>query len=140
MVRPPNEMQFDDAEDPQILDQFLASIGCEVIDFPLKVECCGSYQSINGVEAVRQQVNRIISNARNNGADAMAISCPVCFYNLDTIQHKILDKQPGVEPMPVFYFTELLAMALDIEDKTCGLSCHKVDPSPIMDILEVRNE
>lgn len=138
MIRPPKEMQFDDPEDPQILDDFLESIGCDVIEFPLKVECCGSYQSIAGVDPVQHQVNLIISNARNNGAQALALSCPICFYNLDTIQRKILDKHLGAEPMPVFYFTELLAMALGIEDGTCDFSCHKVDPSPMLEIVEVR--
>jgi hypothetical protein len=29
-------------------------------------------------------------------------------------------------------------MALGLEDGTCDLSCHKVDPHPILEIVEVK--
>ena len=138
MIRPPKEMQFDDPENPQIMDRFLDAIGCEVVDYAMKVECCGSYQTIKGSEPVMNQVRTIIRNARNNGAEALALSCPLCFYNLDNMQEKALENHPDIKPLPVFYFTELLAMAMGIDDGSCDLSCHKVDAHPLLELVEVK--
>jgi heterodisulfide reductase subunit B len=41
MNRPPEVMDFDDPENPTAMDRILTALGLEVLDFPLKVECCG---------------------------------------------------------------------------------------------------
>lgn len=132
LIRPPKEMKFDDPEDPKLLDMFLESIGCEVINFPFKVECCGSYQILQGEDMVADRAYAILSNARKNGAEAIALSCPLCFYNLDTKQNLISKKYPDFSPMPIFYFTELLGMALGIDEGLCGFDKHTVDPGVLL--------
>ena len=135
LIRPPKEMKFDDPEDPKLLDMFLESIGCEVINFPFKVECCGSYQIIQGEDIVADRAYSILSNAGKNGAEAIALSCPLCFYNLDTKQSLILKKYPDFSPMPIFYFTELLAVALGVEEELCGFDKHTVNPGRLVESL-----
>lgn len=133
LIRPPKEMLFDDPEDPKLMDQFLKSIGCKVVDFPFKVECCGSYQIIKGAELVIERTYSILSNASRNGAEAIALSCPLCFYNLDTRQDLIVEKHSDFSPMPVFYFTELLGMALGIDEGLYNFERHKVDPKLLLE-------
>jgi len=41
LVRPPDITQFDDPENPQILDNLLKAIGAEPVEYTHKVECCG---------------------------------------------------------------------------------------------------
>jgi len=136
LIRPPKEMKFDDPEDPKLLDMFLESIGCDVINYPFKVECCGSYQIIQGEDIVVERTYSILSNARKNGAEAIALSCPLCFYNLDTKQNLVSKKYPGFSPMPIFYFTELLAVALGIKEELCGFDKHTVDPSMLIESIQ----
>ena len=136
LIRPPKEMEFDDPEDPKLLDMFLESIGCEVINFPFKVECCGSYQVVQSEELVAERAYSILSNASKNGAEALALSCPLCFYNLDIKQNLISKKHPDFSPIPVFYFTELLAMALGIKEKIYGFDKHTVDPGILLESLQ----
>ena len=54
LLRPAEEMGFDDPERPTILERFLASLGCEVVDFPHKTECCGSFVAVGSPDAAQR--------------------------------------------------------------------------------------
>jgi len=138
LIRPPDEMQFDDPEDPRVMDDMLVSLGADVIEFPLKVECCGSYLTIKGSDHVLERIRIILNNAQKNGAEALALSCPLCFYNLEKKQKELLKKYPKMKKMPVFYFTELLGLALglDVHD----FKMHDIDPSPLLKKYGLNNK
>ena len=52
-------------------------------------------------------VNRFASMAQEAGANCLVTACPVCMGNLD------MRAEPSMG-MPVFYFTELMAVALGL--------------------------
>ena len=53
-------------------------------------------------------------SAAQQGAEALITACPLCLYNLD---------ENGTKELPVYYFTELLAAALGLEElKEGGLA------------------
>lgn len=128
LLRPEEEIQFDDPESPTILEEFVSLIGGTPISFPLKVECCGSYLVVNSPEAAVEASFKLLKNARGNGAEALVTSCPLCHYNLDALQKKIGAAHPGFKEMPIFYFSQLLALALGVEEKNLGLEQNKVSP------------
>jgi heterodisulfide reductase subunit B len=132
LVRPPEEMDFDDAEDPQIMDDFLRAIGCDVVDSAFKVECCGSHLVLKGGSLVEEQGMRILQNASGNGADALALSCPLCFYNLENRKENIKNSFPDLRELPVFYFTQLLGMALGVSEDLNELKTLDLDPVPVL--------
>ena len=133
ILRPASVLQMDDPEKPTILDDFLASLGCDVVDFPFKVECCGSYQIIN--EDVRDAVlscsHNILDSAVKSGAEAIALTCPVCYFNLDAKQKDMAERFEDYKPIPILYFTELLGLALEVDDKLFDFSKHFIDPRPL---------
>jgi heterodisulfide reductase subunit B len=134
MLRPYSVLKMDDPENPTILDDFLKSLGCDVIDFPFKVECCGSYQIVN--KAVKDTAlgcsHQILRSANSNGAEAISLSCPVCYFNLDNKQNEIAEKFGDFKSIPIIYFTELLAMALGVGENLFDFSKHTVDPRPLL--------
>ena len=66
------------------------------------------------------------------------MSCPLCFYNLEGRQDMIARAFPGFEPFPVVYFTQLLAMAMGVDDPaTLGLEeAYGTAMSGLLDGLE----
>jgi heterodisulfide reductase subunit B len=132
LLRPPAEMEFDDPEDPRIMEDFLDHLGAQALDFPYRIECCGSFLSLSSPQAARRLCHTILESARKNGADAIMLSCPMCFYNLEQKQ-KELDKHfPGFVTMPVFFFTQLLALALGVDWESLGFERHFVDPVSLL--------
>jgi heterodisulfide reductase subunit B len=134
MLRPYSVLKMDDPENPTILDDFLKTLGCDVVDFPFKVECCGSYQVV--CEDVRDTAlgcsHQILKSANSHGAEAISLSCPVCYFNLDKNQNEIAEKFGDFKPIPILYFTELLGMALGVKQNLFDFSKHAVDPRPLL--------
>lgn len=64
----------------------------QVVEFPCKTACCGSYQLLYDGVLVRQRVQKIVSSAAILGAEAIITSCPLCHFNLDWLQEKCSGK------------------------------------------------
>jgi heterodisulfide reductase subunit B len=132
LLRPSEEVGIDDPENPHIFEEFLENIGCEVVDFPFKQECCGSYISISLPDAASEASYQILRSAKINGADILALSCPLCYYNLDLRQNRIKEKYLDFTGFPILFFTQILAWALGVEEKILGLDQHFFDPRYIL--------
>ncbi|MCX7995721.1 MAG: CoB--CoM heterodisulfide reductase iron-sulfur subunit B family protein [candidate division WOR-3 bacterium] len=126
LLRPENEMEFDDPESPTIMEDFVKLMGAQPVSFPLKVECCGSYLIVSSPEAAIETSYRILKNARERGAEAIVTSCPVCHYNLDNFQNRMASSHPEHRPIPVFYFSQIMAMAYDLPVEIWGLEYNKI--------------
>lgn len=107
LLRPSQEMGFDDPENPRILEDFIRAIGAEPVVYARRNECCGGYCTMENRAYAAKQVDKIMENARNCGAEMLITACPLCMYNL---------KENASEGLPVYYFTQLLAEALGIKE------------------------
>ncbi|MFH2035541.1 MAG: CoB--CoM heterodisulfide reductase iron-sulfur subunit B family protein [Candidatus Zixiibacteriota bacterium] len=117
----PEEVALDRPDKPEVMHQFLTAIGATVVDFPSQTTCCGSYQVLGNAEATLKVSNDIIQNAISHGAEALAMTCPLCEYNLGTSQKKMAAKFEGTKGLPTFYFTQLLAAALGLDTEILHL-------------------
>jgi heterodisulfide reductase subunit B len=132
LLRPADEMNFDDPENPRIMEDFIGHLGGTVVAFPYRTECCGSFLGLSSPPAAHRLSRTILASARKNGADAVVLSCPMCFYNLETKQKELAKEFPGFSPIPVFFFTQLLALALGLDADSMGFKEHFVDPMPLL--------
>ena len=130
LLRPAEELRFDDPERPTILENFLKSIGCEVVDFPHKTECCGSFVTVGSPETARECSSSILEAAVKQGAEMLVVSCPLCQYNLDRAQREAPAGQAHAPAVPVLYFSQLLAIALGCDEACLHLDGLSVDPRP----------
>ena len=131
LVRP-TEAGIDDREEPRVMHDLLEALGAEVVDSPFKVECCGSYETVNRPEMVAEKCHRILSDAINRGADLVVTSCPLCEFNLDDRQDAISSIAPRFPGIPVLYFPSLMAIAFDLPLEEWGLESATVDPMPVL--------
>ena len=137
LLRPKAEVGIDEPDDPSIFEEFLGALGCEVIDeFPFKQECCGSYLSLSMPDAATEASYQVLRSAKLSGANALALSCPLCYYNLDRRQDKMQEKYLDFNGFPVLFFTQILAWALGVEEDVLGLDQHYYDPKPVMGLAD----
>ena len=106
LLRPGKEMQMDDPENPTILEDFIKAIGAEPVYYAQRNECCGGYQTLENKAQAQERATTVVDNAATAGAEMLITACPLCLYNL---------AQNAENPLPVVYFTELLAQALGLE-------------------------
>ncbi len=133
LSRPPEVVAFESPEQPTSMDEVCAATGAEVRRWSWKVECCGASLTMPRAEIVEGLVDRLLSEALHAGADALVTPCPMCLANLDSRQGaRLARKEP---PVPVFYFTELMAMAFGLPRVNRWLRKRLVTPAPLLQRL-----
>lgn len=108
LLRPGSVMQFDDPENPQIIEDFIKAIGATPVIYAQRNECCGAYTVFENPSIPEKRAQAILGNAEDFGAEMLVTSCPLCRYNLI--------KNRKDSNLDVIYFSELLAEALGIKD------------------------
>jgi heterodisulfide reductase subunit B2 len=123
MVRHPSITGFTDYENPRTLDLLVSAAGAEAIDWSYKSTCCGASIGIGRKDIQETLTRRILEKARQAGAEALVVSCPLCQSNLDVLQK---DMKAG--SLPVFYFTELLRLAFEETPEARWFKQHLTNP------------
>ena len=77
LVRPPEVTEFDDPENPMLMDNLLRACGAETVDYTHKVECCGGSLLLARVDIVQKLVNDICEAALDTGAVGIVTACPL---------------------------------------------------------------
>ena len=138
MLLRPREVSIDDAEEPTILSDLLSALGAQVVDNPFKIECCGSYHTIEEKDLVCRRAYRITQYAIERGSNGIALSCPLCRFNLDLRGKEAESHFKGYKQLPVYYYTQLIAVALGLDPVACGFDQHVVDPRKALKVGGVK--
>jgi len=128
----PREIAIDNVEDPTILGDFLKALGATPVDFPESTRCCGSYQVVSSPDAISEYARPILNSASSHGAEALVLTCPLCDYNLGRGQKELVKKGSGLREMPLFYFTQLLVLALGLDPELCHFDLNYGSPESLL--------
>jgi heterodisulfide reductase subunit B len=121
----PAEVAIDRPDKPTLLSEFLQALGAEPVDFPSATTCCGTYQVLGNPEAALQLSHEILADGNKHGADALALACPLCDYNLGKRQDEMQGKFEQHAETPLFYFTQLFAIALGVPTSSLHLELNR---------------
>lgn len=128
----PQEVAIDEPERPTLLRKLLQALGAEAVDFPFTTECCGSFQIVSNPDLVLDRSWGILSSALRRGAEALVLSCPMCDFVLGQKQPDLALRYSEFKPLPILYFTQLLALALGLGPEECRFDLNYVDPRPLL--------
>lgn len=106
LLRPGKVMQFDDVENPSIMEDMIRALGAEPVIYSMRNECCGGYVALEDKNSAKKKSTAVVESAANSGAEVIVTACPLCKYNLVKNNSSV----------PVVYFTELLAEAMGVKE------------------------
>ncbi|HEY49699.1 MAG TPA: heterodisulfide reductase subunit B [Dehalococcoidia bacterium] len=132
LVRPPEVVKFDNAENPQTMERLMQRLGAEPINWGLKTACCGAGVAFPRLDVVLKLSYRLLSLIKASGADCVAVACPMCHANLDMYQKDMKAKFGEKLDLPVLYFTQLMGLALGFSPKELLLNKHITNPLPML--------
>jgi len=132
ITRPRTIVQFDDPEQPSSMDLLLQSLGAETVNWSHKAECCGGGFAASQTDIVVDLGGQVLEAARQAGANAIVVACPMCQANLDTRQKTIEATRETSYNLPIIYFTQLMGLALGISATHLGLNRLLTSPSPLL--------
>lgn len=133
LTRPPQVTEAEHPENPTDMDRIIKALGAQVIDWSYKTVCCGAAHSLTRPDIVIKLSSNLIEQAQQAGADCIAVACPLCHTNLDARQFQM---KLG-SPLPVLYFTQLMALAFGLSEKTAALHKNLVDPKPLLRMKKI---
>ncbi|WP_027363903.1 CoB--CoM heterodisulfide reductase iron-sulfur subunit B family protein [Desulfotruncus alcoholivorax] len=134
MVRP-KAVQVDDPENPLVMDHLLEAVGAKTVDWGSKTECCGASLAISNDDVVLKLTSKILADAARAGADCIATGCPLCHFNLDMRQKKINQVFGTDYQLPVFYFTQLIGLAIGLTPDNLSFNTHFIDTSKVLELV-----
>ena len=133
LLRPPDVKAFGDPENHQSLDELVLALGAEPVEWTHRTICCGASFSGTHPDIAEKLSFDILDQAKKAGAECLVVACPLCHANLDMNQEAV-EVRYGVEfGMPVFYFSQLLGIALGLEPRVLGLDKNVVEPWKLLE-------
>jgi len=135
LTRLPHGQASDDREDPVYMDKIIEALGAESVPWPSKMDCCGASLNLTEEAIVCRLSTHILDNAQAVGAQAVVTSCTLCQMNLDLMQSGAKPAFSHAANLPVFYISELLAIALGHTFASGHWKKHFVDPKRFLEEL-----
>ncbi|MHA2353404.1 MAG: CoB--CoM heterodisulfide reductase iron-sulfur subunit B family protein [Candidatus Thorarchaeota archaeon] len=126
LLRPEKILHVDDAEVPVKLDLLCEALGMDPLEYMDKTMCCGAgvrkTNSVTSYAVLREKM----TSMEMVEPDAIVVFCPTCFITFESGQ-RVANRIFGTKfKFPVFYYTELLAIAMDLPDIDLLLKEHRV--------------
>ena len=131
LVRNPKIKEMGDPENPMFLDDLVSCLGGQPMEWSWKTDCCGADLALTHGETVVKLVDKIIGMAKEAGANCVVCHCGLCQINLEMRQSDNGGK------LPVFYFTELMGLAMDLEGRDKWWKKHMVNPNTLLKSLNL---
>jgi len=132
LTRPPEVPELDCIEAPTIMERVIGAAGAETVGWSHRLECCGANFTLSRPGVVLKLSGDILASARRAGADCIMVACPLCHGNLDIRQAEIEQASGEKFGLPVFYMTQLLALAAGIAPKKLGFGSMMVNPLTLL--------
>ena len=124
--------RFDSPEKPKGLDELMRVLGAEVVAFPYQSKCCGGALAISHSDVTAKLSGKVLGSAQERGAEVVTLGCPMCHTALDLYQHKAERALKQTLDLPILYFTQLMGLALGIDEEQLGLNRHIVSTAPVV--------
>jgi heterodisulfide reductase subunit B len=125
-------VHIDDQENPVLMDEMIGVLGGEPLDWSHKTECCGASLSVSRTEIALRLVKAILEAAKEQGAECIAVVCPLCQSNLDARQGDIRKKYGTPFQIPILYISQLIGLTQGLGSAPLGLNRLIISPNDLL--------
>lgn len=136
LLRPPQTLRFDDCERPASMEHVIEALGAQPVEWNFRTECCGAGMTMCNEETVLDLSHRILSDAAAHGANCIVVACPMCHVNLDMKQADIDRRHRVRHDMTVYYLSDLVGLAMGLDERDLGIDRHYVTNQRAMTSIE----
>jgi heterodisulfide reductase subunit B len=129
---------FDNREAPQAMHLLVEKLGGQPVPFVYDTKCCGGGIVFTREEISRDLTAKLLTRAQAAGADCLIAMCPLCHLMLDAYQSQIERRLKTRFDLPVFYFTQLMGLALGLGREELGLERNMVSPFRLLERMGLK--
>ena len=136
-LRPSEIIEWDDPFEPTTIDEIVKVLGAESMDYDLKMECCGNPVEKSDKELSLTMIDNKLKAIYEAGANCVVVVCPACYQQYDFNQRELNKRNETNYEFPVFYLSELVALAFGFKPEELGINFHRVKPKALLETLQV---
>jgi len=119
---------------PVGVDNIVSALGGDPIQYSRKFLCCGSVLGANiGGDDTYGVVWEKLQHMADREAEAIVVPCPSCFNQFEMGQVMAKRRKKIKFNLPVFYITELVALAFGLDPERFGLTEHTIKTKNFLD-------
>lgn len=130
-LRPSEIINWDDPFEPTTIETIVEALGAETVDYDLKLECCGNPVDKSDKELSLLMIENKLKSIIKSGANCVALVCPACYQQFDFNQRDLNKASDNDYALPIFYLSELVALAFGITPEEIGLKYHRIKPNDL---------
>jgi heterodisulfide reductase subunit B len=130
LLRPSEEIRFDNPKEPVSLDQLIEATGAKSIDYFDKSLCCGGYVLAADQKVAYAMTGEKLKNVKKAGADIMVTTCPFCNVMYDANQRAVEGELQEKFGIPVLHYPQLLGLAMGFDARDLALEQNRVRVNP----------
>lgn len=135
-LRPSEIIDWDDPFEPVTIDEIVEALGAESVDYDLKLECCGNPVEKSDSDLSLLMIDNKLQAIEKAGANCVALVCPACYQQFDFKQRELNKENDSDYAIPIFYLSELVALAFGYTPEEIGLKFHRVRPKTFLESLK----
>jgi heterodisulfide reductase subunit B len=132
-IRPSEVINWDDPFEPVTIDEIISALGAESLDYDLKLECCGNPVDKADNDLSLLMIHNKLKAIQDSGANCVALVCPACYQQFDFNQRELNKRNETNYNIPIFYLSELVALAFGYKPEELGFNFHRVKPLPLLE-------
>jgi heterodisulfide reductase subunit B len=137
IVKPSDELTFDNPETTQLLDSLIDVTGAKRINYRGKNVCCGA-----PIMGINEKISLMIArdklrNIQKAGSNTIVTICPFCHLQFDLNQLTIEDEYSEEYGIQVLHYPQLLGLAQGINPEDLGLYENRIPVDEILEALEI---
>jgi heterodisulfide reductase subunit B len=126
VTRPDSGERWREKEHPRAFDRLLEALGAEVVDYPLRTDCCGGHLSQISPSMGLEMLRRLLDAAARLDVDVIATLCPMCQMNVDLYQSEVNHRFRTQFHVPILFFTQLMGLAFGAAAHELGIGAEVV--------------
>ena len=137
VTRPDYDGRWKSHEHPREFDRLLRTLGAQVVDFPLKTDCCGGHMTQISPATGFELIRRLVHAAVQAGAEMLVTLCPMCQMNIDAYQAEMNRYFKTNYHMPILFFTQLIGLAFGFPPEKLGIGTEIVSARHVLNKIGI---
>lgn len=122
------------------MEALMGLVGAQVRQWSGAGRRVGPFDVFTESERAFGTLEKIFRDFEKSQADAIVTACPHCHLSLDTFQYTLGRRRRRALEVPILHFTEVLALAMNLDETDRWLERHVTSPLPLVDRLSAEEE
>lgn len=108
VFRPAAVMQFDDADNPRVMEELVRAAAADIVPHTLQNHCCGASLTMSNLEAAYQIGRARLEELERKNTDVIITACGNCHILLERRQSEYYEGRK----IPCMFLPQLLGMSM----------------------------